>query len=441
MFKSINELQQKTNSVFINKQDSLEIIDLKALRTTVIDELINTIVFSSDDQLKKRSQKIVKQLAAALNIYSQSHADLYQAFGKGELSGFTVPAINIRTLTYDFACLIFKLINKYQIGIVIFELARSEMNYTNQQPQEYLLCILAAAIKQGYQGPVFLQGDHYQINSRNFKLNQEEELAKIHELIDSSLKAGFKNLDLDASTLVDYSQMTREKQQSLNVKITAELVNYINSVPRRSGIISLGGEIGHIGGRNSTPEEFETFMAGFKAICPNGYLSKISVQTGSEHGGSILPDGKIKERTIDFSVLSQIGKIARKKYQMGGAVQHGASTLPLSSFNKFVEAQTLEIHLATGFQNIIYDFLPSGLREVIYAWLHENQKKESDPSWNEKQFIYKTRKKAFGTFKKDLWNLSHNEKIPILEQLESELITIFGNLNAFSTKMKVSPHV
>ena len=78
--------------------------------------------------------------------------------------------------------------------------------------------------------------------------------------------------------------------------------------------------------------------------------SKISVQTGTEHGGIPLPDGTIAKVKLDFGVLESIGKIAREKYSMAGAVQHGASTLPYELFHKFPEVKTAEIHLAKVFK-------------------------------------------------------------------------------------------
>jgi len=48
-------------------------------------------------------------------------------------------------------------------------------------------------------------------------------------------------------------------------------------------------------------------------------------------------------------------KVAREKYKMGGTVQHGASTLPDEMFHKFKEHGAVEVHLATGFQNLIFD--------------------------------------------------------------------------------------
>ena len=83
-------------------------------------------------------------------------------------------------------------------------------------------------------------------------------------------------------------------------------------------------------------------------------ISKVSVQTGTSHGGVPLPDGGVAEVKLDFEVLRELGVVARE-YGLAGAVQHGASTLPDSLFHRFPEVETAEIHLATGFQNALYE--------------------------------------------------------------------------------------
>ena len=80
----------------------------------------------------------------------------------------------------------------------------------------------------------------------------------------------------------------------------------------------------------------------------------------------------VRSRTskLDFNTLQALGEEARAKaYGLAGAVQHGASTLPESAFHNFPRVETAEIHLATGFQNMLYDGIPAALREEIYAWL------------------------------------------------------------------------
>src|SRR3990167_431755 len=336
-----------------------------------IDALINSAIFTSDESEKKLSREKIRILAKEKGIYSASIHNLYMAIGQGKVSGFTVPAINIRALTYDTARVIFRLALEHQIGPFIFEIARSEQGYTEQKPDEYTIAVLAAAIKEGYKGPVFLQGDHYQFKRSVYSITPQQEIDTLKSLIKNSIDAGFYNIDIDASTLVDLDKEKAEEQQKTNFEMTALLHDYIRAIQPQGVTVSVGGEIGHIGGKNSNVAEFRAFMNGFKQILKaQGGISKVSVQTGTSHGGIPLADGTIAKVSLDFSVLQTIGDAGREEFKMGGAVQHGASTLPEDLFYKFSQINILEIHLATGFQNTVYDNLPVALKEKMYEWIN-----------------------------------------------------------------------
>jgi fructose/tagatose bisphosphate aldolase len=355
---------------------------------------------------------------------------------------FTVPAMNIRGMTYDVMRRIFKVVVKEDIGAFILEIAKSEIGYTDQEPEEYATCVYASALREGYRGPVFIQGDHFQFNAKKFKADPEKELNAIKSLTKSAIEADFFNIDIDPSTLVDYSKPTLKEQQFHNYTNTAKLTRYIREIEPEGVTVSVGGEIGHIGGKNSTPEEFEAFMEGYLeelgGLTP---ISKISVQTGTEHGGIPLPDGTIAKVKLDFSVLEKIGEVAMKKYSMAGAVQHGASTLPDELFDKFPEVKTAEIHLATGFQNIIYEHLPEDFKDEIYSWLKTELRSEWKEGWTEEQFIYKTRKKAFGKFKKEFWDLPEEVKSKAMDSLENKFRFLFEKLGVFGTRQVVDRYI
>ena len=116
---------------------------------------------------------------------------------------------------------------------------------------------------------------------------------------------------------------------------------------------------------------------------------------------------------------------------MGGAVQHGASTLPDEAFDRFPQVGALEVHLATGFQNIIYDspYFPKELLNEISSHLWEKYSSERKQGETEEQFLYKTRKKAFGDFKKEMWSLSEENLVGIMDALEERFSLIFRKLN------------
>ncbi|PIY68788.1 aldolase [Candidatus Roizmanbacteria bacterium CG_4_10_14_0_8_um_filter_39_9] len=407
-----------------------------------IDQLINTAVFSPDDMEKKTARENVRKIAKEKGIYSASIHALYLAIGQGKVSGFTVPAINIRALTYDTAQVIFKLAREHHIGPFIFEIARSEQGYTEQQPDEYTVAVLAAAIKTGYAGPVFLQGDHYQFKRNVYSETPEKEIEALKGLIKKSVEAGFYNIDIDASTLVDLAKEKVEDQQKTNFEMTALLHDYIRETQPTGVVVSVGGEIGHIGGKNSNADEFRAFMNGFKQSAKvQGGISKVSVQTGTSHGGIPLADGTIAKVKLDFSVLQTVTEAGHSEYKMGGAVQHGASTLPEELFNKFPEVKTLEIHLATGFQNTVYDNLPTVLKNRMYEWIKTNYAKDRKDGQSDEQFIYTMRKKAIGPFKKELWGMTEDEKKPIREALSRQFLSMFTKLNILNTDFLIKPYV
>jgi len=415
-----------------------EILNLLKEKPKEIDNLIYKAVFG-DSQLLKTLQEILKEF----NYRGSSIYPLYREFSKKFL-GFTVPAINIRGMTYDVARTIFRVAKRLKVGALIFEIAKSEMNYTKQSPLEYATVILSAGFREKFDGPIFIQGDHFQFNRKSYFTDPEREKSNIKNLIKGAISAQFYNIDIDASTLVVLEKESLDEQQKYNYEVTAEMAEFVRSIEPEGITVNLGGEIGEIGGHNSTPEELRAFMKGFNRVFKReAGISKISVQTGTSHGGVVLPDGKVATINLDFNTLKTLSKIAREEFGLAGAVQHGASTLPEDYFNLFPECECVEVHLATGFQNFIYDHpaLPQEFREKIYSYLKTNLKNEWKEDMTEAQFSYKTRKKGFGVFKKDWWDLSSEIKEKILSDMEGLFEKIFRALNVVNTSDLVKSKV
>ncbi|MFN2120260.1 MAG: class II fructose-bisphosphate aldolase, partial [Anaerolineales bacterium] len=319
----------------------------------------------------------VRSAALQLGIIPSSIHDLYKARGRGEVPvTFTVPALNLRVLSYDAARAVFRVAKRLNAGAFIFEIARSEIGYTGQRPGEYSCNILAAALAEGWTGPVFIQGDHFQVSPKKYSEDATDELNAVRALAAEAIAAGFYNIDIDTSTLVDISKPTVPEQQETNCRLTATMAAHIREIEPKGVTISVGGEIGEVGGHNSTAEELRAFMDGFQSelgkLAPGSEgLSKISIQTGTSHGGKVLPDGSLAQVQIDFDTLQGLSRIARSDYGLGGTVQHGASTLPEDAFHKFVEHEAIEVHLATNFMTIFYNHAPDDLRRQMYGWLDE----------------------------------------------------------------------
>lgn len=432
---SVDELLRYLDGVVTVDREIVTVRDEPALREK-IDGLIQTAVFG-EGLARDTARWLIWEVAQGLGIYPASIHQLYMAIGRGDVpADFTVPAMNIRAMNYNSSRAVFRAANKHNVGAMLFEIARSEIGYTGQRPIEYTASVLAAAVKEGYRGPVFIQGDHFQVSLSRYKSAPDAEVQAVKDLMDEAVAAGFYNIDIDTSTLVDLSYATLDEQQSTNYTLCARLTEYVRAIEPEGVTISLGGEIGEVGHKNSTVEELHAFMRGYRRELAQGLpgISKISVQTGTSHGGVVLPDGTLAQVKVDFDTLRDLSQVAREEYGLGGAVQHGASTLPPSAFNKFPEIGTVEIHLATNFQNIIFDYLPKELVDEAYAYLREHHKDEWKPGKTDEQSLYSARKRAIGPFKAKWWNLDEGKLAEIGGVLQEQFEFLFDQLNVKGTR-------
>jgi fructose/tagatose bisphosphate aldolase len=424
----------------------LAVDDAVGLRGGPIRDLAWTAAFGADPATVEAAQWLVWEAARQLGAHSASIHELYMARGRGEVSGFTVPAINLRAQTFDMARVVFEQASAHDVGAVILELARSEQTYTYQRPIDYATAVLAGAIAAGWQGPVFLQGDHYQFNAKKYAADPETVTEEIRRACRLAIDGGYRNIDIDASTLVDLSKNGETEQQRANFERTAELTALIRSLEADGVTISVGGEIGEVGKQNSTEAELRAYLDGLGAEldrrAPGAVgISKVSVQTGTSHGGVVLPDGSIAQVALDFAVHERLGAVARREYGLAGTVQHGASTLPDELFHRFPETETAEIHLATGFQNALYEHpaFPKALHEAIEGWCFGNALDERKDGQTDQQFVYTTRKKAIGPFKRELWDLETKDEI--LASQGEKIAFLFRELGVVGSRTMVDRYV
>jgi fructose-bisphosphate aldolase, class II len=426
--KSLEEIRHATAALATGNSDAL-------------DRLVWTGVFGTGE-LRDAARRAVLDQCRASGIYPASIQELYAARGRREVPAtFTVPAVNIRGMAYDTARALMRARKATDCGAQILEIARSEMTYTDQRPAEYAFVVLAAALREGCTGPVFIQGDHFQVNAKRYATGPEAEVKGVRDLCREAVAAGFYNIDIDTSTLVDLSKTDLLEQQELNGGLCAQFTALIRSLQPAGVTISVGGEIGEVGGHNSNPDELNAFMKVYldalQAQAPGAAgISKISIQTGTSHGGVPLPDGSVAQVKVDFGVIETLSKLAVDRYHMGGAVQHGASTLPAELFDRFTALGCIEIHLATEFQNMILDSpaFPADFKHAIYEKLRTVAADERKPGDTDEQFFYKARKKAIGMYKRELWSLPAGVRATIGQALEDRFVFLIRKFNANGTQ-------
>jgi fructose/tagatose bisphosphate aldolase len=424
---SVGELVSFLDGMCHLDGDRLVIDDDAAFRASGIKDVAWSATFSEDEATVDAARWIVWEASQELGSPSASIHDLYMARSRDEYSGWSEPAINLRTQVFDMAAAGCRAAIELGAGSPLWELARSEQAYTYQRPGEYITSVLAGAIHAGWEGPVFIQGDHYQWNAKNYAKDPDQVTDALHKATLNAMSVGYGNIDIDSSTLVDLSFDSLDQQQQENYTRAAELAALIRE--NEELVVSVGGEIGEVGKSNSTPDELRAYLDGFnKDFAARAGesaigLSKVSVQTGTSHGGVPTADGKLAEVKLDFEVLRELGIVARE-YGLAGAVQHGASTLPDDLFHRFPEAETAEVHLATGFQNALYEHpaFPAQLYAKVEQFCYDNLGNERSEGQTDAQFVYKTRKKALGEIKRELWDLETKDEIIASQQAKMKFI-------------------
>ena len=396
-----------------------------------LEQDILTLVLTPREKRKKLAVQILN-LTWENGLYPASIRPVYQTLVRGELSPMTIPAFNVRGLTYPLARAIWRAALQANCGPIVFELAPSESSGCDQTFEEYAALVMAAAFKEGYRGPVFLQGDHFSLDSAN-------DLKQLEELALQVIESGFYQIDIDGSHLFDQKAENLNGFHAPNAEITGKLIKSIRAMQPRDIHITLGGEVGEIGGRNTSVDDLVAFHAELqnqlKGETPG--LDKISAQTGTTHSGIVLPDGSTGRMSVDFDLISGLSKQARQ-FGWSGLVQHGASTLQFEDLARLPQAGVIEVHLATQIQNILFDHpaFPMDLREqmkrelVSAARSAEGDQLDTSDDLSEAQRFYQARWAAWGIFKKQLWQLPPEVVAHVSDSLADWATGIFHVLQA-----------
>lgn len=373
---------------------------------------------------RKRVYRELLKQASAENIYLASTRELYQK--RQELgSGFVLPAFNLRGLTFELAGGIFQVAKELKTQFFIFEIARSELSYTQQHPYSYAGLILAAALESGWSGPVYLQADHLQVNPQRYANSLIKEIHLVKKLLKAYLKAGFLSVDLDCSGLNNLKEEKPELLLKENLDKSLKLLKYLKLL-KGGKQLAIGLEVGEIGSRSTTLEELQWFLGNLKVKLPESLVVKIAVQTGTQHGGKVDEQGQLQTMPLDLKQLKMLNDLAQN-FGYFGVVQHGASTLPLSILEKLPASGVLEVHLGTAFQNLIFDHpqFPVELKSKICNWLEEKFASEITHKQTKEQFFYSLRKEAWGEFRKEFLGVSKEFKEIIKKEMQRKTGEIF----------------
>ncbi|HZD11765.1 MAG TPA: aldolase, partial [Candidatus Binatia bacterium] len=193
--ETVQELIRHLEGAVVVDNENVTIADEAALCERV-DTLVNTAVFG-EGLARETARWLLWELGQQLGICPSSIHEVYMAIGRGDVPhNFTVPAMNVRGMNFEMSRAIFRAANKLDVGALIFEIARSEIGYTDQRPAEYISSLIGAAVKEGFRGPLFVQGDHFQVSAKGYANDSEGEVGAVRALIEEAVAGGFYNIDI-----------------------------------------------------------------------------------------------------------------------------------------------------------------------------------------------------------------------------------------------------
>jgi len=402
-----------------------------------LEKTARDLAFASLDEQKEIRLEIEEE-GERQGLHFDSLAPIYQGMARGSYIGFTVPAVNLRGLVFDTARAVFQAARAIHAGPFVFEIAPSELAAGRQSFDEYAGEVLVAALAEGWHGPLFLQGDHFALEDSG-----ADAFTRLIETASLAVRAGFYQIDIDASDLVNAAGATAEQRQQVNAQATARAIHMLQHLEPVKKSILIGGEVGQIGGELTSETEMHAFLSLVRGQFGPGEtgIGKVSVNTGTQHGGLVNAAGKLERMNVDFELTKRLSAMARRDFGLPGVVQHGASTLSLDQLARLPGCGVNEVHLATGIQNLVFDHptFPKPLLERMKRELTGVVQNRTTPEngalepGEQSAIFYHQRWQSWGIYKKELWGLPEPVKTALRVSLREWFQQVFEALKLGGT--------
>ena len=444
MFDSVKEMTDALKPAATVLSDRVSVTSVSAASPELVDKLAWTAAFGGDAELRGTARWIIRSLAAAAGIRPASIHDLYMAMGRGEAGGFTVPAINVRAMAYDTARAVVRSAKNLDAGAFIFEIARSEIGYTEQRPHEYAAIVLAAALREGFSGPIFIQGDHVQTNAKKYNSpERDKELETLRALIKEEIAAGFYNIDIDTSTLVDLDEADARRAAGSQRHRSRPTSRPSSAKHEPQGVtVSVGGEIGEVGGKNSDVHELHAYMDGF-----NRKLKERGARPGRPQQDQ-RPDRhrarRLRQRRRHGADRRRRSISRRSRSCRAWRARSTAWPAPSSTARRrcrrrrstrsraSAPARSTSPPTSRTWSTSTRSSRPIS-RPRCTPGFARTRTEERKPKDTEEQFIYKARKKALGPFKRRMWGIDDAARPAIGQSLEERFTFLMRQLKIDGT--------
>ena len=408
-FSEVNQLRQSIAGVLkINTAGEVKLIVPRMFEGEFVERLARTSALAPGIKTRKTAAFYIRAAAEAKNIWFDSLSVFYEHSCSRKFSGLVIPAFNIPGMTFSIARIIFRSYRKYNTGPFIFQLSPLEMADTAQTPWEYSACILAAAMRERYSGPIFIQCNAIKLSDHISPDSSPDRFEPLAILLKDCINAGFYHFVLDDSVIDSleqselfscadfgdtwFSLIRKNSPRVLDIQTGIELVKSPLHPDKQNDL-------------EQYTQWIQSELIQRQAECS---VSKILRPFELCENGN---DDSEKQNRSHFHVAYCERRKSKSKTQ------------------QWTETGVQELHSRRLFQDIIFDHpeFPLGLKEQLRVHLTQEYTIGTKPDWTDDQFYTKLRSRAWRSYKKALWSLDDRTKAIILGELEKTINHYFAS--------------
>lgn len=430
-FADIAQLQESLQGVVKLRQGSeLRLLVPQMFRGELVDRFVYTSILGGTQKLRHLCSLILRSAALAHGIWCDSIHPFYKTLSTGRKAVMTIPAYNVRGLTYSIVRTIFRTAQKLNAGPFIIEISPHEMSFTQQRADEIGACVLGAALRENYFGPVFIQGDHFKIDAHRSQQEKLTDTNRMQSLISDAIGNGFYNFDIDAThSLTCEHQAGRDALQD-HFERVARVCEFIRQAQPQGVTAAMGVEFGSMSRlltqKDLVLREIDMLQSNLAALQVTPGLTKICFHLDSDTNA--MDNGLVPHisQSLSQEVLSALSGLSvqlKSMLQIAGLEIHAGSGISHSVLDNLPSNGIVEVHLGTQIQDIIFDHprFPIGLTEEIHSYLETHCSMDLQAQTSRDYFYYTARKKSWGPFKKAICSLDERTKAAILQDIEKEV--------------------
>lgn len=435
-FSMMSELSDTIKGCLQVQNGQVSFLDQGKATGTLTDRLVYNSVFHPDTQIKATSRWLIKAMARASQIFPASISGIFEFSKHQGARNLTLPVFQITAFSYTMARSIFRAARENNACAFIFEIDSNQIFHGNQTSGEFSTIVSAAAIREKYKGPIFIQGDYISFHGEDYQQNPTQEKSRLKNLINEAIKSGLYNLWMDSSEDIPPRGVGGEKNQNSKAPLFAELTDSVRILEPKGIDISLGCQINPFqesGFKKKDIREFmEQYQAKLQSLNPGAKgISKLGFSPERNSLATQPIGAPYEPEPLDPNTLIGLSKFANEEYGLMGRINLKPSDSSQNNLKRFSKIGNAEIHVPLEYHTLMinhHDFPSEFKDELNFNFPNplEEEKTQSPLSH-----------KPFRVFKEKLWTLPEPLQQDISKDLETQVSSLLKALQIDHTQEMV----